>query len=373
MIVIGGGPAGATVAGELAGRGVSVLLLEKAAYPRPKCCGGGLTVRAAGLLGGCVGEVAENTITTLRLSRRGAGARALDLGQPLMYTLSRESFDQLLAERAQQAGARILCGTPVTGVAETGDGVEVVTAAGVWRGRFAVGADGARSVVAKAVGGAGGDYLMALSAEVVPADRVLDEWRSRVALDLGSLSRGYGWLFPKAGRLSIGVGGPARQARRLRDAHHRLVHALGIGDHTVTRWSAAPIPVCRGEAVVSRGRLALVGDAAALADPFTGEGIYNAIVSGRLAARAIISALENKLSNLGEYQRLVDAEIMPEMAAANRFARLLGTVPGQLFGVADRDGRVQRAGAALLRGETTYASLWDRFVSLGGLYSFLLR
>ncbi len=351
-----------------------MVLLEKATYPRYKCCAGGLTFRAAALLGDFVRDVVQNTITTLRLSRAGAGARESDLGRPLMYTLSRERLDQLLADRAKQASARVTCGITATGVTDGGDAVEVATSSGPFRARFVIGADGARGVTARTLnGGDSRDYVVGLAAEVVPAPRVLDEWQSRAALDLGSVNGGYGWLFPKADRLSIGVGGPAHRARHLREAHRKLVEALGIGEHTIARWSAAPIPVCRGQTAVCRGRLALVGDAASLADPLTGEGIYNAVLSGRLAAQAVTGALRDGLSDLDEYQRLVDEAIMPEMAAASLFSRLLSYVPGQLFSFVSRDGRVWGTGAALLRGETTYAAVRDRITALGGLYSLLAR
>ncbi len=163
------------------------------------------------------------------------------------------------------------------------------------------------------------------------------------------------------------------KARRLRDAHRRLVDALAIGEHTVAGWSGAPIPVYRGAAEVAHGRVALVGDAASLADPLTGEGVHNAIVSGRLAAQAIAAALESGHDNLEEYQRLVEAVIAPEMAAASMFSKLLSTVPGPLFGVVNRDERVWRAAAALLRGETTYVAVRERFLQLGGLHAFLAR
>ena len=374
VIVVGGGPAGCTAAAELARQGIEVLLFEKATYPRYKCCAGGLTYKTAALLGDWVRDVVENTITSLRLSRGGAGASEKDLGRPLMYTLSRERLDQLLAERAERAGAQVIRGTAVTAVADAGDAMKVETDSGPFRARFVIGADGARGVTNKALSRSEDrDCVMGLAAEVVPAGRVLDEWRSRVALDLGGVDGGYGWLFPKADRLSIGVGGPAGQARRLREAHQRLVGTLGIGEHSVARWSAAPIPVCRGEATVARGRLALVGDAASLADPLTGEGIHNAILSGRLAAQAVTAALRDGLPNLDDYQRLVDEAIVPEMAAASLFARLLSHVPGQLFSFVSRDGRVWGTGAALLRGETTYVAVRDRITALGGLYSLLMR
>src|SRR5262249_20668375 len=130
-----------------------------------------------------------------------------------------------------------------------------------------------------------------LDAEVEAPPPVLARFADRARFDLGTPPGGYGWIFPKAEHLSVGVGIFTRDAarRRLRDELHGYLQAVGLGEARVRSIRGAPIPV-RPRADAARGRVLLAGDAAGLADPLTGEGISLAILSGRLAAESLLTA-----------------------------------------------------------------------------------
>ncbi|HET9545367.1 MAG TPA: FAD-dependent oxidoreductase, partial [Gaiellaceae bacterium] len=148
-IVVGAGPAGSSTAFRLAEAGASVLLLDRASFPRDKPCGGGVTPRALEHVPVPIDPVVEHVTTAveLRLGFRRAAVRGR--GGPLAYMTQRRRLDALLAERAAGAGAELRDGVKVTGV-EAGGGGVVVTAGGErLHGRTVVGADGVNGVTAR--------------------------------------------------------------------------------------------------------------------------------------------------------------------------------------------------------------------------------
>ena len=373
VTVVGAGPAGTTAAYELAAKGVQVLLLDKAAFPRHKCCGGGLTVKAASLLGDGITEVVEHSISGASLGFAGANRYVGEYGRAVMYTMNRERFDHYLVQRAEKAGARVLQGLAAQAVNLNNGRVEVITGSGSFRSTFVVGADGSRSIVARSLNTPAHDCVVGIETEVQVDSRDLTRWKSQAVVDLGWISNGYAWLFPKSDHLSIGIACLHSHARDLKRAYLQFASSLHLSRHVTDRWSAGIIPMCVGTPLVAQGRAVLAGDAAGLADPLTGEGIYNAVLSGQLAAHAVEDALLRGKADLQVYQRSVEERIVPEIRAARMFSRVLGLMPRRLLNLIKLDGRIWHAGCALVRGETTYTAIMDRISSLGGLYSILTR
>jgi geranylgeranyl reductase family protein len=373
VIIIGAGPSGATLACELAGRGVDVLVLDKARFPRYKCCGGGLTIKASRLLDDGAIAVVENKISGVALGYGGAGDNHRDADRTIMYTVSRDKFDNYLVGRAEKAGATIMQGLAAEQVKPGPECVEVTTDAGNFQSRFVVGADGSRGIVAKSMNYRAPEDIVAIETEVLVDDNDLAKWKSRVVLDLGYISNGYGWLFPKADHLSIGIACLRAKAVGLKRSHSLFLESLGLGSHTIARWSADFIPLCGGQPAVTHDRTILLGDAAGLADPLTGEGIYHAVLSARLAAPAIEHALQCGREALYEYQQAVDGQIVPEIRVSGFFSKILCLMPQRLFNLVQGDDRIWRAGCALLRGETSYTAIKDRITSLGGIASLLIH
>ena len=125
-IVVGAGPAGSACAYRLASAGASVLLLDRARFPRDKPCGGGVTGRAARLLPFSIAPVVEDTVTSVRM-RLGFGSWfERGEGDPLVLMTQRIRLDAYLAERAADAGAELRQGVKVTSLAADANGVEVV-------------------------------------------------------------------------------------------------------------------------------------------------------------------------------------------------------------------------------------------------------
>ena len=205
LVVIGAGPAGASCARRAGELGLSVVLLEAGTFPRPKPCAGGLTSRAVALAGSGVDAVVRESPGKLRL-RLGAATVEWEGVEPVMSTTIRSDLDVFLARSAADAGAVVEFGRRVEAVGEDGDWVTVSTGDATYRGRFVVGADGARSVVADAIGSRRRPDFGAIYVRAFPRDDGnLGAHRGTVTFDPTATSRGYGWIFPKGDHLNVGV------------------------------------------------------------------------------------------------------------------------------------------------------------------------
>ena len=374
VIIVGGGPAGATLAYELARRGIVVLVIEKARLPRYKCCAGGLTVKAAKLLGTNVDALVDDAISSIIVTFAGDSPYRGDYGETIIYTVTREKLDHALVKRADEAGAYILQGLEARGIEFNNTSVEVVTPAGSFRSQFVVGADGARSVVAKAMGvETNNNHVMGIETRVLVADRELAKWQSRIAIYLGGIPGVYAWVFPKADYLSIGTACITDKVMDLKSCHREFLDSLNLGHYSISRWGSSIIPVCTGQVIVARGRAALLGDAAGLADPLTGEGIYNAVLSAQLAAPVIERSLECGEARLDDYSNSVNEKIVSEMKTAYMFSRVLTQIPSGFFRLLKWDERAWKGCCYLLRGDIDYSTIKNKISTLGGLYNLVLR
>ncbi len=374
IIVVGAGPAGATLARELARDGIAVLLLEKRKLPRYKCCAGGVTVRARRLLEFDISEVVEDVVYELSIAHDLGSPHLGRHVEPLIYMVMRDRFDSLLVRRAREAGAVVMDEQEVKQIRADADGVEVSTVDNAFCARVLAGGDGAYSTVARNLGvGRDADYAVAMQAELVVSQEEVVRRRSRVGLDLGCLPGCHAWVFPKRRHLSVGAMCVASRASDLKCCYHKFLGSLGIGDYTVTRVGGHLIPTRRRRAVFYRDSALLLGDAAGLADPLTGEGLHNAILSARLAAPVIRTSLGSCKTELQEYQQAVEDRIVAELARARTLSRIMGRLPHLAVRMLDSDHRVWQAGFGLLRGELDYATIEKKLGGLRAVFDFLSR
>jgi geranylgeranyl reductase family protein len=374
VIVVGGGPAGATLAYELARRGIGVLLLEKEKLPRYKCCAGGVTSKAAKLLDFDISEVVEDVIYEVSFTFNLGSPYRGQHSQPLMYTVMRDVFDYFLVMRAQQLGAVLVDGQKVTQVQVGTDWVEISTADNIFRSRLVVGADGAYSVVARELGmGRSMEYIAGIESEIVVPEEELAKWKSRVQIDLGCIPGGYAWVFPKRNHLSVGAGCLASKARHLDRHHQKFLNSLSIGSYTIARSSSHLIPTCTKGRLVWQDKALLLGDAAGLTDPLTGEGIYNAIQSAQLAAPVIENSLLRDKVGLQDYQQVVERKIMSELRIARTLSKNFVRFPRLAFGMFNQSDGAWRAICNLMLGEINYAAIQGKAGGFKGIFNRLFR
>jgi geranylgeranyl reductase family protein len=354
--------------------GIAVLLLEKRKLPRYKCCAGGVTLRARRLLDFDISEVVEDVVDELSIAHNLGSAHLGRHVGPLIYMVMRDRFDNLLARQARDAGAVVMDEQEVKQIQVSAEGVDVSTVDSAFCARILAGADGAYGVVARKLSmGRAADYAVAMEAELVVPDEEVARWRSRVGLDLGCLPGCHGWVFPKRRHLSVGAMCAASRASDLKRCYHKFLGSLGIGDYTTTRVGGHLIPTCHRGALFYRDNALLLGDAAGLADPLTGEGIHNAILSARLAAPVIRSSLGSGRIELSEYQQAVEDRIVAELARARTLSRILGRLPHLAVRMLDSDLRVWQAGFGLLRGELDYATIVKKLGGFRAVFDFLSR
>lgn len=292
-IVVGAGPGGLTCAEVLARNGRDVLVLEKNRLVGPKVCAGGIT------WAGLIRYVDESLIEKLFYDQHivsGWQNVRIKEATPIVATVNRQRLGQWMLDRATAAGANVIRGTVVRGIFSN----HVSTAGEECFGfKYLVGADGSSSTVRRHLG-IGSERVGVGIHYQVPGDFERMEWH----LDTRSFGTGYAWIFPHRHSASVGVYADRRVIRpkELMSRFHKWIKRQGI-DLKGAQHEAALINFdYQGWRF---GNKFLVGDAAGLASGLTGEGIFPAILSGEIAARAVIDENYNgkKLDHLIYKQR----------------------------------------------------------------------
>jgi len=214
---------------------------------------------------------------------------------------------------------------------------------------------------------------LAWEAEVTVPPGWTEALKQTVFLDWGTFPGGYAWVFPKGDHLSVGVGGPATLSKHMMPYYRSVLDYLGIAGLAEQSLKSWPIPVKRGRDRFHQGRILVAGDAAGLTDPLTGEGIYYAVRSGRMAGDACHSVLSGHSSSPGIYTEWVNRELMPELLEAERIRALFNTVPLRIHSFVRDSDRAWRAFAKILRGERAYADVPSGFGRWQALWGVATR
>jgi geranylgeranyl reductase len=343
VVVVGGGPAGATAATDLARKGHSVLLLDKAGRIKP--CGGAIPPRLIDEF-----EIPQSLLVARINAARMVSPKARNVVMPIeggfVGMVDRDVFDEWLRNRAAEAGAIRRVGV-FDRLTRDPDGMSVVhyrqqgeSGAPIdceVRARSIVGADGAKSPVARqAIPGADKMKYVFAYHEIVksPVDGRADFDAKRCdVIYQGSLSPDfYSWIFPHGATTSVGTG-TMRKGFSMRGSVGALRKSAGLGDAETIRREGAPIPLKPLRKWDNGRDLVLAGDAAGVVAPASGEGIYYAMAGGRFAADAV-----NKFLVTGNARALASAR--------GRFMRMHGAV-FWILGIMQRywysnDGRRER-------------------------------
>ena len=350
VLVVGAGPAGSTTALHLARSGARVLLVDKARFPRDKPCGGGLTGRALRHLPCDVAPVVERIVDRMVLRARYRTTVDRTSREPLIAMTQRRRLDLHLAEQAAAAGADFRDDARVSGVELDDAGVSARIGEARVRASFLVGADGANGAVARAVGlGDGIVRGVALEGNVPWSTLQRGDYESAAWVELGVVPGGYGWVFPKGDHVNLGVGGWMEEGPRLRDHLDRLARAHAIDPARLSEVRGHRLPMRALGAPAARGRALLVGDAAGLVDPLSGDGMYEAFVSARLAVEAIVAGRPEA------YEVSLSAALDRHAAASWKAKRAADRYPRACLWALRAPG-VFSAISGLLRGELAHPS-----------------
>ncbi len=315
VLVVGGGPGGATAGQTLAENGVEVVVLERS-FTKPKPCGGAVPPLVINEFG-VPPEIIDCRMSQCSVYSPTGRKTDIDVvgSQPTDHDyigmVRREVFDNYLRQQAAKAGAEVI-EAKVTSVHVGDSGVRATyTVRGVEHEIEAdavIGADGAYSQVAKAVGAPRLPQAVAMQYRIRLPESQMQEWREHAELYLGQEVSPdfYGWIFPKYDHVSVGVGAGPEKSNQVRSYLENLRLRAGskLSDGKIMVTEAHALPM-RSQSQVAYHRAVLVGDAAGMVVHTSGEGIYWAMKSGKIAAHTLTKFIDAPTaSNLQEYQRL---------------------------------------------------------------------
>jgi geranylgeranyl reductase family protein len=372
VAILGGGPAGAFAAEQLASAGLNVQVFdEKLAWEKP--CGGGLTHKAYSQYPFLIeNSTPKRLITETMLAAPHGGEVSLKLDDPLLI-YSRLDLNRMLLERAERAGAQIEKAR-VLEMSRYGRGWQLRTSSGMADADFCIVATGARNALAEVGTELTAEDTMPALGYYVPGDQ------TRIDIQFLPRLEGYIWVFPRCGHLSVGICGKGEPASSLRKRLERYLTERGIAwkgaafySHLLPSLSAASWKKNR---VAGEGWMA-VGDAAGLVDPVTGEGLYYAIRSGDLAARALLSDVGEPAERAGEYRQSLRRDFAADLEFGSRLAKrlflgrfLFGSVPARMVQFSRRSPRFSAIIQDLFAGKQPYLGLKRRLLQNlnGSLY-----
>lgn len=342
VVIVGAGPSGSAAATTLARAGRNVLVVDRATFPRDKCCGDGLTTGALRELeslgfspqGLTTWQPVDDVVVRSPSGRevvfplpRGRGTYAA--------VVQREELDAALVDVARRAGATVADGHAFTTVDVEAERVVIdVDGIGAVQARYAIAADGMWSPLRKAVGAIEPGYLGEWHAFRQYFTGVTGRGGRELAVWFeADLLPGYAWSFPlPGGRANVGFGiqrGGKVATQEMKELWPDLLKRefvrefLGPDAEPEQSHKAWPIParIESAQLVAGGGRILLVGDAAAATDPMTGEGIGQALLTGRLAAEAIVAAGPHGAAP--RYERAARHELEADAAMSRLLIRAL--------------------------------------------------
>jgi geranylgeranyl reductase family protein len=376
IAVLGGGPAGAFAAEQLASAGIETLLFdEKLAWEKP--CGGGLTYKAYQQYPFLLeNSTPKKLITETVLAAPDAGAVNLRLREPLLI-YSRFDLNRMLLERAERAGAHIEKAR-ILGMQRSGERWLLRTNNGSLETDFCIVATGARNPLRDVGTQLTASDAMAALGYYVPGHQ------DKVDIQFLPHLEGYVWVFPRCGHLSVGICGKGEPASSLRKRLETYMSEKGLSAKGASFYShvlpSLETAAWKKNRVSGEGWLA-VGDAAGLVDPVTGEGLYYALRSADLAARALLSEIGSVTEKLQSYRRMLRRDFAADLEFGSRLAKriflgkfLFGAVPTRMVEFTRRSPRFSVIIQDLFAGTQPYIGLKNRLLRNlnGSLYEILL-
>jgi geranylgeranyl reductase family protein len=337
-VIIGAGPAGSHLAFLLACAGVNVAMVDRAVFPRDKLCGGLLTHKTLALLEKAhPGEVFPFLdIKKIHLTYKRHYVTSVKPLSPIK-AVCRHGFDALLVKFAEAYGSHMYMGTSAIQIDFQAKIVLLKDGRKIRYGRL-IGADGALSRVRRLAGIPAAQLGFCLEA-YVPWEQIMDsrKWGANgIELILGDFTKGYGWVFPNRENVVIGAG---NLTTKLPEAEMVRMFPQFIKDFVKleqVKFRGAYVP--SGTSIML-GRpddqdMCLIGDAAGLIDPLTGEGIYYALLSAEKAANAFLSSDKDFFSTYCRYMQDSMNRIQADVWVRNEFYHpfiiqdVLGTIQG---------------------------------------------
>ncbi|MEK6589751.1 MAG: geranylgeranyl reductase family protein [Nitrospinota bacterium] len=364
VIIVGAGPGGSTAAKKCSERGLKTLIIDKAIFPRYKPCGGALSLHTINLLDFDIShELIENECTGIRVYYREKTS-TYEKWDRIAVMVSREKFDNILYERAKKAGCISLMGERVISLENSGDYIKVNTERGSYFGSFIIGADGAHSIVSNFLNGGNKGYLsaIALITEIKNRETVYD--KKILNFYFGEVYGGYAWIFNHGSYLSVGMWGTQWIDSTPLNSMKRFLNFHNLSTDHIRGYK---MPLWDRRRKIYSDKVLLIGDAAGFIDSFNGEGIFHALLSGKIAAESIADALKNRKSSGDNYKRGC-SHILSNLRYSMYFSRLIYRFPEVFLRklISDR-GFIHRYIDDLILNKTSYRDYIGRLIKDNGV------
>lgn len=390
VVVVGAGPAGSTVAKNLAEKNLKVLLIDKATFPRDKPCGGGLPTRVVKRFPYIEPLIDSVSYGTTMYSSSLRYKFDFTRDKPFLMMTIRKQFDHGLLSLAQKAGARFQSGKSVVDVLiqnnkavillEDGQSIET---------QMVIGCDGMHSVVAEKTKLAKKLEVLCicLMQEQPMTPKELSTFFTKKRLAYLFIKAqgiaGYGWVFPKKNCVNIGIGefqsavSKARPKIPLKETYERFITVLKEKkllppEFPIENLRGATLPIFPLENTYG-DRVLLCGDAAGFINPITGEGIYYAMASGYIAAQVVADAFKKQDFSrrfLAQYQHLWINDFGKDLKALGRFNNQWGMKSEKILRMMTRDKKFAKLIIGVTGGQISFTK-YKKALILRYIYVFL--
>lgn len=365
VAVIGGGPAGAFAAEQLAEAGLDTILIdEKLAWEKP--CGGGITYKAYSRYPFLYeNDTAKKIVTDTWLEAPRAGQFNLKLTKPLVI-YSRLALNEMLLKRAERAGAN-LEKARVLGMTREGKQWRIETRKTTIDADFCIVASGARNSLRQVGTEWSAEDTMVALGYYVPVER------DCVDIQFFNQFEGYIWVFPRQGHLSVGICGKGVSSQELRRRLEQYMKAKDLPVEGSTFYGhvlpSLEKPAWGRNRLAGEGWMA-VGDAGGLVDPITGEGLYYAIRSADLATKILLAGAHGPLEQAAAYKLTLQRDFIYDLELAARLAKrlflgkfLYSNVPERMIQFMRRSPTFCELMQDLFAGTQNYLDLKGRLVN----------
>lgn len=312
VIIVGGGPAGASVSYHLSSNGYNVLLLDRSNFPRAKACAGGLTQKTLQILPFSVEPIIRKRHSLLYIGNGNGKKRRFISSNSICAMTVREEFDSFCIAKSFEKGTGFRKIKKIESISEQNGSVKLTVDGCTLRCDYLVGADGANSTVRRLTNGFS-EIKKGLAIEALITTKQPDKFP--FILDFFVVSDGYGWVFPKDDHLNIGLYSNSLSAGINKGSLLEYIKHI-TGDDNCERIVGHHIGLNGHRYFVKSNRVFLIGDAAGMVDPLLGEGIYNAIRSGQLLASAMIRNFPKARNVSREFDQNLE-EIRKDLASCH--------------------------------------------------------
>jgi len=389
VIISGAGPTGALLGYLLSKSNIKTMIIEKEIFPRSKICAGGVQHRILDLIPFKIDSVIEKTISGIYFSYKNMDIFFKRYDNPIIYTVDRRRFDNFLAEKAIRYGSEINFGERIIGYESSGNHVEVITDKKKYNTKILVGADGANGPVHKSLIGGNSinkilGYIIelpyrkskkinknterSLKDKYIISDKNNNNFdlNNSIRLDFNPRSKSYCWVFPKKEFFSAGIGALYRNAGFIKKYFNDFLidlYSFNRPGIEAGKIMAHSIPLRQSNTPIKDYRVIAIGDAACLADSFTGEGLYNGFKSSIIAYDSIKSALKNSSFGFDDYDQKIKEEIFTDISLSARITKIFYSYSLFFYKLIKKNDNYFNACCKLLRGEKTYGDAFRKLKS----------